>query len=281
MSAARPRSYNPIVRVGILTGGGDCPGLNAVLRAVVRKGERYHGDEIIGFADAWDGVRERRTIPLTIDAMRGSLPKGGTVLGTKRGSPYDHPDGVAEVHETFADMGLDGLIVVGGNGSLSIAYRLAVEEGLPDRRRPQDDRQRHRRHRHHVRVPHRRRDRHRGDRPPAHHRREPRPGDGRRGDGPSQRLDRGLRRHRRGRQRGADPGDPLRHRQGRRPPQPAPRARAATPRSSSWPRAPHRSPARSTWASGCTTSSGTCASAASPTSSPASSTNAPASRPAS
>ena len=82
MSAARPRSYNPIVRVGILTGGGDCPGLNAVLRAVVRKGERYHGDEIIGFADAWDGVRERRTIPLTIDAMRGSLPKGGTVLGT-------------------------------------------------------------------------------------------------------------------------------------------------------------------------------------------------------
>src|SRR4029079_10244687 len=77
------------------------------------------------------GVRERRTIPLTIDAMRGSLPKGGTVLGTKRGSPYDHPDGVAEVHETFADMGLDGLIVVGGNGSLSIAYRLAVEEGLP------------------------------------------------------------------------------------------------------------------------------------------------------
>ena len=81
--------------------------------------------------DAWDGVRERRTIPLTIDAMRGSLPKGGTVLGTKRGSPYDHPDGVAEVHETFADMGLDGLIVVGGNGSLSIAYRLAVEEGLP------------------------------------------------------------------------------------------------------------------------------------------------------
>ena len=97
MSAARPRSYNPIVRVGILTGGGDCPGLNAVIRAVVRKGERYYGDEIIGFLDAWDGVRERRTMPLTIDAMRGTLPKGGTVLGTKRGSPYDHPDGVAEV----------------------------------------------------------------------------------------------------------------------------------------------------------------------------------------
>ena len=70
-------------------------------------------------------------MPLTIDAMRGSLPKGGTVLGTKRGSPYDHSDGVDQVHETFADLGLEALIVVGGNGSLSIAYRLAVEEGLP------------------------------------------------------------------------------------------------------------------------------------------------------
>jgi 6-phosphofructokinase 1 len=102
-----------------------------VLRAVVRKGERFHGDEIIGFLDAWDGVRERRTMALSIDFMRGSLPKGGTVLGTRRGSPYDHPDGVAQVHETFADLGLDGLIVVGGNGSLSIAHRLAAEEGLP------------------------------------------------------------------------------------------------------------------------------------------------------
>ena len=75
------------MRVGILTGGGDCPGLNAVIRAVVRKGERYHGDEIIGFLDAWDGVIERRTMPLSIDTMRGSLPKGGTVLGTQAGEP--------------------------------------------------------------------------------------------------------------------------------------------------------------------------------------------------
>ena len=82
------------MRIGVLTGGGDCPGLNAVIRAVVRKGERYHGDEIIGFLDAWDGVIERRTIPLSIDVMRGSLPKGGTVLGTKRGSPWDRPGGV-------------------------------------------------------------------------------------------------------------------------------------------------------------------------------------------
>jgi ATP-dependent phosphofructokinase / diphosphate-dependent phosphofructokinase len=119
------------VRVGILTGGGDCPGLNAVLRAVARKGERYHGDEIIGFKDAWDGVVERRTMPLTVDAMRGSLPRGGTVLGTKRGSPFDVPNGVAGIHKTFRDLGLEALIVVGGNGSLSVAHRLAMEEGLP------------------------------------------------------------------------------------------------------------------------------------------------------
>jgi ATP-dependent phosphofructokinase / diphosphate-dependent phosphofructokinase len=125
------RSTIEFVRVGILTGGGDCPGLNAVLRAVVRKGERFHGDEIVGFKDAWDGLRERRTMPLTIDAMRGSLPRGGTVLGTKRGSPYDHPDGVEEVRTTFNDLGIDALIVVGGNGSLTVAHALADEEGLP------------------------------------------------------------------------------------------------------------------------------------------------------
>jgi 6-phosphofructokinase 1 len=119
------------VRVGILTGGGDCPGLNAVLRAVCRKGERFHGDEIIGFKDAWDGVREGRTMPLTVDVMRGSLPRGGTVLGTKRGSPFDHPHGVDEVKRTFNDLGIDALIVVGGNGSLSVASALFEEAGLP------------------------------------------------------------------------------------------------------------------------------------------------------
>jgi ATP-dependent phosphofructokinase / diphosphate-dependent phosphofructokinase len=119
------------VRVGILTGGGDCPGLNAVIRAVVRKGERVHGDELIGFLDAWDGVMERRTTPLTIESMRGTLPKGGTVLGTRRGSPFDAADGVERVEQTFADLALDGLIVIGGNGSLSIACRLHAERGLP------------------------------------------------------------------------------------------------------------------------------------------------------
>ena len=119
------------MRIGLLTGGGDCPGLNAVLRAAVRKGERHYGDELIGFLDAWDGVRERRTMPLTIESMRGSLPRGGTVLGTKRGSPFDTLDGVDRVQSALADLGLDALIVIGGNGSLSIASRLHEQEGVP------------------------------------------------------------------------------------------------------------------------------------------------------
>jgi phosphofructokinase-like protein len=118
------------MRVGVLTGGGDCPGLNAVLRAIARKGERVYGDEIVGFLDAWDGVMDRRTIPLTIEGMRGSLPKGGTVLGTRRGSPFDRPDGVDLVTGTMSDMGLDALVVVGGNGSLSVASKLFDETGM-------------------------------------------------------------------------------------------------------------------------------------------------------
>lgn len=118
------------MRIGVLTGGGDCPGLNAVIRAVVRKGERYWGDELVGFLDAWDGVLERRTVPLTVQSMRGTLPRGGTVLGTRRGSPFDHADGVDRVRSTMSDMGLDGLIVIGGNGSLSVASKLHSECGL-------------------------------------------------------------------------------------------------------------------------------------------------------
>jgi phosphofructokinase-like protein len=119
------------VRVGVLTGGGDCPGLNAVLRAIVRKGERHHGDDLVGFLDAWDGVMERRMRPLTVESMRGLLPRGGTVLGTRRGSPFDRPDGVDRVEATISDMGLEALIVIGGNGSLSVACDLHTQRGLP------------------------------------------------------------------------------------------------------------------------------------------------------
>lgn len=118
------------MRVGVLTGGGDCPGLNAVLRAMVRKAERHYGDEVVGFCDAWDGVLERRTLPLTVETMRGLLPRGGTVLGTRRGSPFDRPDGVDVVRATMSDMGIDALVVVGGNGSLTVASKLHREAGI-------------------------------------------------------------------------------------------------------------------------------------------------------
>src|SRR5688572_23245276 len=115
------------MRVGILTGGGDCPGLNAVIRAVVRKGEFQYDDELIGFLDAWDGVMERRTMPLDVRSLRGMLPKGGTLLGTRRGSPFDLPDGPQRVADTFRDMGIDALIVIGGNGSLTVACKLHTQ----------------------------------------------------------------------------------------------------------------------------------------------------------
>ncbi|MEP7046817.1 MAG: 6-phosphofructokinase, partial [Ilumatobacteraceae bacterium] len=119
------------MRVGILTGGGDCPGLNAVIRAIVRKGELNYGDELVGFLDAWDGVRERRTMPLDVRSLRGMLPKGGTLLGTRRGSPYDVPGGPEEVAATFEEMGIDALVVVGGNGSLTVACKLFHDFDLP------------------------------------------------------------------------------------------------------------------------------------------------------
>jgi 6-phosphofructokinase 1 len=117
--------------VGILTGGGDCPGLNAVIRAIVRKGELHYGDELIGFHDAWDGVLKRDTMALDVRSLRGMLPKGGTLLGTKRGSPYDVPGGVEQVKASFEALGLDGLVVIGGNGSLTVACMLFEETGLP------------------------------------------------------------------------------------------------------------------------------------------------------
>lgn len=115
----------------MLTGGGDCPGLNAVLRAIVRKGEFVYGDEIIGFLDAWDGVRERRTMALDVRSLRGMLPKGGTLLGTRRGSPFEWPEGPELVNEVLAEFGIDALVVIGGNGSLTLACELHSKLGTP------------------------------------------------------------------------------------------------------------------------------------------------------
>ncbi|MCK1818678.1 ATP-dependent 6-phosphofructokinase [Streptomyces sp. XM83C] len=119
------------MRVGVLTGGRDCPGLNAVVRAVVRKGVQHYGDEFLGFVDGWRGPLDGDTVPLDIRAVRGTLPRGGTVLGTSRTHPLDHPDGVRRIRENLAEHDLDALITVGGRDTLGTAARLADEHGLP------------------------------------------------------------------------------------------------------------------------------------------------------
>ncbi|MGA1169530.1 MAG: 6-phosphofructokinase, partial [Ilumatobacteraceae bacterium] len=119
------------MNIGVLTGGGDCPGLNAVIRAIVRKAHGVGGHRVLGFYDAWDGVLEKRYDELDISKVRGILPKGGTILGTRRGSPFDHPDGVDRTKQVFSELGLDALVVIGGNGSLTVASMLADDHGLP------------------------------------------------------------------------------------------------------------------------------------------------------
>ena len=107
------------MRIGVLTSGGDCPGLNAVIRALVRKVERVHHGEVIGFRDAWRGVLEEDWEQLTVEACRGILPRGGTILGTSRIQPYQFEDGLDRVRAAVWTHQLDGFVVIGGNGSLS------------------------------------------------------------------------------------------------------------------------------------------------------------------
>ena len=107
------------MRVGVLTGGGDCPGLNAVIRAIVRKAERHYDDSVIGFLDGWRGVLEGEFIEVDVEHMRGTLPRGGTVLGTSRMSPRMYEDGIDRVRATMETTGTDALVVIGGEGTLS------------------------------------------------------------------------------------------------------------------------------------------------------------------
>jgi phosphofructokinase-like protein len=115
------------MRVGVLTGGGDCPGLNAVIRAVVRKGESGYGDELVGFEDGWRGLLEDRRSVLDVERCRGILPRGGTILGTSRTNPYRVEGGPEAVHATWERAGLDALIAIGGEDTLGVANRLAAE----------------------------------------------------------------------------------------------------------------------------------------------------------
>jgi 6-phosphofructokinase 1 len=115
------------MKVGILTGGGDCPGLNAVIRAVVRKGEQVHGDTVIGFLDGWRGVIEGRTTLLDVGRMRGTLPRGGTVLGTSRTNPYKVDGGAEACRATLEQLGIEALVAIGGEDTLGVANRLHGE----------------------------------------------------------------------------------------------------------------------------------------------------------
>src|SRR6187455_268979 len=113
------------MRVGVLTGGGDCPGLNAVIRAVVRKGEVEHGDTFVGFRDGWKGLTENLTRPLDIEQCRGILPRGGTILGTSRTNPYKIEGGVEAVVQTLKKDDIDVLVAIGGDDTLGVAHKLS------------------------------------------------------------------------------------------------------------------------------------------------------------
>jgi 6-phosphofructokinase 1 len=119
------------MRFGVLTGGGDCPGLNAVIRAIVRKGINVHGDELVGFRGGWKGVLDRDTMALDLQSTRGILPRGGTILGTSRTNVFKREQGPESVRRTFSDLGLDGLIAIGGEDTLGAANRLHAEHDLP------------------------------------------------------------------------------------------------------------------------------------------------------
>ena len=117
------------MRVGVLTGGGDCPGLNAVIRAVVRKGVTEYGYEFVGFRDGWKGPLEGLTMPLGVEQVRGILPRGGTILGSSRTNPIKVEGGVERIEQTLTDLGVDALVAIGGEDTLGVATRL-TEHGF-------------------------------------------------------------------------------------------------------------------------------------------------------
>jgi len=123
------------MRVGVLTGGGDCPGLNAVIRAIVRTGAEEFGYEFAGFRDGWRGPLEGDTMPLDVQAVRGILPRGGTILGSSRTNPLGESavaggrTGLERIRDNLERLGVDALVVIGGEDTLGVAARLH-EEGL-------------------------------------------------------------------------------------------------------------------------------------------------------
>src|SRR5690606_26628491 len=135
LRARRPASsYGParhprnggraIMRIGVLTGGGDCPGLNAVIRAVVRKGITDFGYEFVGFRNGWRGPLENLTRPLDVQSVRGILPRGGTILGSSRTNPFKIDGGVEKIKANLADQSVDALVAIGGEDTLGVAAKL-------------------------------------------------------------------------------------------------------------------------------------------------------------
>ncbi|GAC1445272.1 MAG: 6-phosphofructokinase [Mycobacteriales bacterium] len=114
------------MRIGVLTGGGDCPGLNAVIRAVVRKGVDVYGHEFVGFRDGWKGPLEGITIELGIPQVRGILPRGGTILGSSRTNPIKVDGGIQRIRDNLRRTGVDALIAIGGEDTLGVATQLAA-----------------------------------------------------------------------------------------------------------------------------------------------------------
>ncbi len=112
------------MKIGILTGGGDCPGLNAVIRGVVRKGIFHYEDDFLGFLEGWRGVIEDKSMPLNLDAVSGILPRGGTILRTSRTNPAKRPDGIERCAATLEKNKIAALIAIGGDDTLSVAQKL-------------------------------------------------------------------------------------------------------------------------------------------------------------
>jgi ATP-dependent phosphofructokinase / diphosphate-dependent phosphofructokinase len=117
------------MKIGILTGGGDCPGLNAVIRAIVRKGIFHHNDQFVGFIEGWRGVLENKTMPLDLDTVSGILPRGGTILRTSRTNPAKKEGGLDKAMANLKKNGLDALITLGGDDTQSVSLKL-YERGV-------------------------------------------------------------------------------------------------------------------------------------------------------
>ena len=119
------------MRIGVLTGGGDCPGLNAVIRAIVRKGVEFHGHEFVGYRDGWHGPLDADSAPLGVPEVRGILPRGGTILGSSRTNPFKEEGDAERLVENVEREGVEGLIAIGGEDTLGVASRLQYELGVP------------------------------------------------------------------------------------------------------------------------------------------------------